>query len=121
MGKVLVIGASTNPKKVSYHAVRKLLLHRYDVVPIGIREGVIGTCPIIKGKPIIDTVDLIILYINSEKQEEYYDYIVGLKPKRLLFNPGTENPVLSRLAIQHDIEIIYDCALTLINAGVWHF
>jgi len=116
MGKVLIIGASPNPKKYSYNAVRKLLLQRNEVIPIGSRGGMIGTCPIITDKPVIENIDLIILYINIKKQQEYYDYILQLKPKKLLFNPGTENPELVRIAYENHIDILYDCALTLIDA-----
>ncbi len=118
MGKVLVIGASPNPKRHSYNAVRKLLLHHHEVIPIGKHDGNIGTCPIIIDKPVYRNVDLIILYINSERQREYYNYILQLKPRRILFNPGTENPELAQIAVENKIEIIYDCALKLINSRI---
>lgn len=117
MGNMVVIGASPNPKKYSYIAIRKLLLRYYKVIPIGTRSGSIGTCSILTDRPLLEDVDFVILYINSKKQKEYYNYILQLKPKRILFNPGTENPELVELARENDIEVIYDCAICLINAG----
>ncbi len=116
MGKMLIIGTSPNPKKYSYTAVRKLLFQRNEVIPIGTRGEMIGTCPIITDKPVIENVNLIILYVNSEKQQEYYNYILQLNPKKILFNPGTENPELARIAYENNIDIQYDCALTLVDA-----
>ena len=86
------------------------------MIAIGKRKGTIGSCTIITNKPAIENVDLIILYINSEKQKEYYNYILQLYPGKILFNPGTENSELTRIALDNKIEIVYDCALTLINS-----
>lgn len=118
MGKVVVIGASPDPKRYSFHAVKKLLLQGKEVIAIGKRKGTIGTCQIITNKPDLKDIDLIILYINSGNQKEYYNYFLQLNPKRILFNPGTENPEFAGMAIENKIEVLYDCALTLMRSRV---
>ncbi|MBA7542761.1 hypothetical protein ES705_35085 [subsurface metagenome] len=116
MGKVVVIGASLHPLRYSYQAVKNLLERGYDVVPVGIRNGQIGNAVINTERAPIEDVDIILLYISKEKQIEYYDYILQLKPGVLLFNPGTENPELDKICSEHGIEVIYDCALILIES-----
>jgi hypothetical protein len=84
---------------------------------IGNKEGVIETVPIQKGTPILNDIETITLYLNPKNQEAYYDYILSLKPKRIIFNPGTENPVLSEKAKQSNIETIEACTLVLLSIG----
>jgi uncharacterized protein len=117
MGKVIVLGASPNPYRYSFRAVLELLHHGYEVVPLGNRQGSIGNARILIGKPEIENVDIAMLYLNREKQREYYEYIIGLNPKKILFNPGTENPELANLALSSGIEILYDCALVILNSN----
>ncbi len=115
--KTLVLGATTNTSRYSNIAVHRL--HRNDVeaVPVGIREGEIDGTPILHGQPQIDDVHTITLYLNPERQKPYYDYILGLKPKRIIFNPGTENPELIRLAKQQGIETEIACTLVMLSTG----
>jgi predicted CoA-binding protein len=114
MGKIVLIGASPNPLRYSYKAVVELVRQEFEVIPLGKRENSIGNIHIMTGKPDIKDVDLVILYINKVHQEEYYDYILRLNPKKILFNPGTENPELVQIAYNSGIEILYDCALVLL-------
>ncbi|MEL6867304.1 MAG: CoA-binding protein, partial [Bacteroidota bacterium] len=103
--KTLVIGASTNPSRYAYKAVQRLIRQSVEVVPIGIREGTIEDIPIQQGQPTVNDIHTISLYLRPDLQKEYYDYIFQLQPKRLLFNPGTENAELMRLAKEAGIEV----------------
>jgi uncharacterized protein len=114
MGKIVVIGASPNPSRYSHKAIIELLRQKYEVVALGNRAHSFGSTPIIVGKPIVENVDMVILYINKERQSDYYDYILQLNPKKILFNPGTENPELVYIAYNQGIEILYDCTLVLL-------
>jgi len=117
MKKTLVLGASPNPARYSNIAVHRLTRHGHEVVPVGVREGEIADIEIIKGRPELEDIDTITLYLNPKRQIEYYDYILGLKPKRIIFNPGTENPELSRLAREQGIETEIACTLVQLSIG----
>lgn len=113
----VVLGASPNPERYSYLAVERLTRHGHPVVAIGLRKGAIGNTPIIPEHPVLENVDTVTLYMNAEKQKQYYDYILSLHPKRIIFNPGTENPELAQLAGQAGIEHPYACTLVLLSTG----
>jgi predicted CoA-binding protein len=115
--KTLIIGASENTERYANMAFHKLTHYGHNVVMIGNKEGVIETVPIQKGTPILNDIETITLYLNPKNQEAYYDYILSLKPKRIIFNPGTENPVLSEKAKQSNIETIEACTLVLLSIG----
>jgi predicted CoA-binding protein len=118
--KTVVLGATTNPARYAYRAVDQLLNHKIEVVPVGIRKGqTAGDLPILNGQPPIENVHTLTLYINREIQKQYYDYILQLKPKRAIFNPGTENTelygILQEKAPDTHIEIA--CTLVLLSIG----
>jgi predicted CoA-binding protein len=115
--KTLVIGASEDPTRYSYLAVKKLLAHGHEVIAIGKKEGSIDNIPIIKGQPSITDIDTITLYINPTHQTAYYDYIISLKPLRIIFNPGTENNQLTSLAQKNNIETKEACTLVMLSTG----
>lgn len=115
MKKTVVLGASTNPQRVSHEAVLRLKSKGIEVVPVGIKKGDIGGVTIINGTPELEEVDTITLYLNPKRQEAYYDYILGLKPKRIIFNPGTENSELARLAREQGIEAEMACTLVMLG------
>lgn len=119
MKKTLVLGATPNPARYAYLAVMRLKQYGQDVVPLGIRDGNIGGIEIQKGKPVIAGVDTVTLYLNAQRQREYYDYIFSLKPRRIIFNPGTENPELMRLAQEKGIETVEGCTLVMLSIGVY--
>src|SRR4051794_1327668 len=96
--KTVVLGASQNPGRYSNMAVKRLASHQHPVVAIGRRTGKINDIDIIKGQPVEEEVDTVTLYLNPQNQKEYYDYILSLNPKRIIFNPGTENDELSSRA-----------------------
>lgn len=115
--RTLVLGASTNPARYSNRAVGMLLEKGIEPVPVGIKNGNIEGIPILNGEPKLEDVHTVTLYLNPERQKAYYDYILSLQPKRIIFNPGTENPELIRLARENDIEVEIACTLTMLAVG----
>lgn len=117
MKKTVVIGASPNRMRYSHSAVAQLQENGHEVIPVGIRDGEIAGIKIEKGRPDVEGTDTVSLYLNPQRQKEYYDYILGLKPKRLIFNPGTENPELAQLAREAGIEAEAACTLVMLSIG----
>lgn len=117
MKKTLVIGASTNPERYSFLAANKLLKYGHDIELLGNKSGEIKNHTIRIGKPDFKDIDTITLYLSPKNQTEYYDYLIGLKPKRIIFNPGTENTELETLAQAKGIETIEACTLVLLSIG----
>lgn len=112
--KTLVIGASPNPLRYSFKAVRALREHDIEVVAIGKRETVIEDVQVIKEKPRIDDLHTVTLYVGPQNQVSYIDYILSLKPKRIIFNPGTYNEDLIMKAEQVGIDCVRDCTLIML-------
>ena len=117
MKKTLVIGASTKPSRYAYRAIHRLVDKGHPVVAIGLREGTVAGVMITSEKKAFENVDTVTLYIGPRHQPEYYDYIVSLKPKRVIFNPGTLNPEFSKILNEANIEVIIDCTLVLLGAN----
>ena len=113
--KTLVIGASTNKERYAYLAVEMLNNNHHPVVAVGNKKGVIGTTTIETEKLPFNDIDTITLYINPSIQKEYYDYIFSLNPQRIIFNPGTENNELGRLATQKGVQVLDACTLVLLS------
>jgi predicted CoA-binding protein len=119
MKRTVVIGASLNPERISHEAVIKLKRKGHDVFAIGLREGEIEGVKIQKGKPDLKDIDTVTLYLNAKRQEEMNDYILNLHPKRIIFNPGAENPELMKKAANLGIEVEEACTLTLLAIGLF--
>ncbi len=119
MKKTLVLGASPNPERYAYLATQRLTQFGHEAVPVGIRKGAINGIEILSGKPEVEDVDTVTLYIGPARQPEYYDYIFSLQPKRIIFNPGTENPEFMRLAQARGIETVEGCTLVMLSIGVY--
>jgi predicted CoA-binding protein len=117
MKKTVVIGASENPLRYSFLAVEKLKKYGHPVVAVGAKPGHIGNTEILAGQPFIEDVDTITLYINPSLQTQMESYIFSLKPKRILFNPGTENPDLEKKAGSLGIKTKEACTLVLLGTG----
>ena len=115
--KTLIIGASDNPARYSYLAINKLLAHGHPVVAVGRKTGIVAGIHIETGSPYVDDIDTIGLYISPEVQVAYYDYILSLHPKRIIFNPGTENPVFQELAARQGIQGLQACMLVLLSTN----
>ena len=115
--KTLVLGASDNPSRYSYLAVNRLRSHGHPVVAIGKKNAMVADVPIEKEKKDWTNVDTVTLYLNPDHQQDYYDYILSLKPKRIIFNPGAENDELADLAIKCGIKPIEACTLVLLSTN----
>jgi predicted CoA-binding protein len=115
--KTLVIGASNNPSRYSFIAINKLVNNDYPVVAVGLKEGIVNGVEILTNKPQFETIDTITLYLNSRNQEQYYDYILSLNPKRVIFNPGTENPEFYQILQKNNIEVEVACTLVLLGTN----
>lgn len=111
----MVFAASTNPERYAYKAIHRLTETGYEVIPVGIKTGTVAGIAIRTDQPILDNIDTITLYLNPQRQESYYDYILAQKPKRIIFNPGTENMVLAKLAQEQGIEVLNACTLVLLS------
>lgn len=113
----MVLGASENPARYSFLAVNRLRANGHPVIAIGNKKGQISETPIITEHPKEQGVDTVTLYLNPALQKQYYDYILSLAPKRIIFNPGTENEELEELAKEKGIEPIEACTLVLLSTG----
>ena len=117
MKKTLVLGASENTERYSNLAVKKLVAHKHPVVAIGKKSGMIGSIPIITEMKIIEDIDTVTLYLNPLHQKPFYEYIIALKPKRIIFNPGTENEELETLARKNGIKTMEACTLVMLSTS----
>ena len=115
--KTVVLGASDNPARYSYLALRKLAAHKHPVIAIGKKEGQVDGIQIRKDHVTEGGVDTVTLYLNPRNQVEYYDYILDLQPKRIIFNPGTENDELIEKAKENNIEPFIGCTLVMLSTG----
>ena len=117
MKKTVVIGASENPERYAYKATIALQNHRHQVVPVGLKEGEINGIKILKDQPPVENVDTVTLYVGPKNQPAWYDYILSLKPKRVIFNPGTENDEFEKKLIENKIEPVEACTLVMLSVG----
>jgi uncharacterized protein len=115
--KTLVIGASMNPERYSFMAIHKLVTHKHETVALGNKDGMVAGLKILKGFPEINNIHTVALYINPEKQKMYINYILELQPKRIIFNPGTENPHFEKLAKKLNISTTRGCVLVLLSTN----
>lgn len=115
--KTLVMGASTVPARYAYKAIKMLTQYNHPVVAVGKKEDELDGIKIHKGETDFDGVDTVTLYLNPMNQKPYYEYIVGLKPKRVIFNPGTENPELYSLLEKNNIEVEVACTLVMLSTN----
>ena len=117
--KTLVLGASLKDWRASHDAVLRLAKAGHPVIAVGLREGKIGEVNVTKQLPSEKDFDTVTLYLNERNQKKYYDYILSLKPRRIIFNPGAENPELTHLAETEGIETLNDCTLIMLSAGLY--
>ena|SRR6478609_9785735 len=117
MKPTVIIGASENPHRYSYKAANLLKKHGHQIFPYGIREGKVADEFIDTAREhnTLRNIDTITLYINPAHQVDWYDFIVHSKPKRVIFNPGTENPELESILDQSGIPYEEACTLVLLN------
>lgn len=114
--KVLVIGASTKPYRMSNLVIRQLESD-YEVLAIGRAKGKIGDLLISQEMVNFSDIHTVTLYINPDIQPKYYKYITSLKPKRVIFNPGTENEAFRSHLIAKNIRAENACTLVMLRSG----
>jgi uncharacterized protein len=115
--RTVVIGASDNPDRYSYLAVNRLISYGHEVFAVGMKNGYIGHIPLTKEKEAIMKVDTVTLYVGKQNQPYWYEYILSLKPRRIIFNPGTENSELEQLAAKAGIQTVHACTLVMLSVG----
>jgi uncharacterized protein len=117
--KTVIIGASNNPERAACQAAELLRSKGHEFIPVGIREGVVAGQHIISKEKLSEVtgVDTVTLYIRADLQPEWYDVIFALHPRRIIFNPGTENPEFAALAKEKGISADFACSLVLLSTG----
>jgi len=117
--KTVIIGATTNPSRYAYLASGMLTEYKHEIVPIGMKRGEVFGVQIlpINDRPLVNDVDTVTLYLGPQHQPEHYDYILSLKAKRVIFNPGTENEEFENLIEQAGSEALQACTLVLLRSG----
>lgn len=115
--KTLVIGGSTKPERYANKAIKKLRRFNYPVVSLGLKTGKVDDVTIETGFPDFNEIHTVTMYVGHKNQPQYYDYVIGLKPRRIVFNPGTENTEFEQLANKNGIETIEHCTLIMLGDG----
>jgi uncharacterized protein len=117
--RTLIVGATTNPSRYAFAAARMFAERNFDFIPIGIKKGEVFGKEIIdlRSKPQLKGIHTITLYIGPSHQDEWMDYLISLKPKRIIFNPGTENSDFYTEARLADITVVPACNLVMLSTG----
>jgi predicted CoA-binding protein len=117
--KTVIVGATMNPSRYAFMAAEKLVENHHEIVPIGVKSGEVFGEPILNigSRPLIGDVDTITLYIGPQHQQEHYEYLLSLKPKRVIFNPGTENTEFEKKVEESGAEALEACTLVMLSTG----
>lgn len=115
--KTLLLGGTENPDRYANLAIIKLRSHNHDVIAIGRRNGKVADVEILNSMPLIENIDTVVIYLNVRNQQQYEEYIISLQPKRIIFNPGAENPIFAEKAMARNIEILEACTLVMLSTG----
>ena len=115
--KTLILGATPDSSRYAYLAANRLVNDGHSIVNVGIKTGEVAGVQIEKAETIHDDIDTITLYVGTQNQPPLYDYILNTHPKRIIFNPGTENTELRKMANEKGIETEYACTLVLLSIG----
>lgn len=115
--KTLVLGASTKPARYAFMAIEKLVEKGHSVLAIGQNAGEVAGIKIQTKAIPLKNIDTVTLYLNPTRQRDYYNYIVEAQPKRVIFNPGTENPEFYQLLKLNDIKVEIACTLVLLSTN----
>jgi uncharacterized protein len=115
--KTIVFGASDNPERYSNLAIKRLRSHGHPVIGIGKRRVMVEDVPVQNETSPVPDVDTVSLYLNPNNQKSYYNYILSLHPRRIIFNPGAENAEFQKLAQDHGIQTQEACTLVLLSTG----
>ncbi|MFN6945619.1 MAG: CoA-binding protein [Cytophagaceae bacterium] len=119
MKKTIVLGATPDSTRFAYKAAKMLNEYGHEIVPVGLKKGEVAGKAILNDYPEIEDVDTVTLYIGSRNLPPLFDYILNIKPKRIIFNPGTENDELIALAKQNNIEPVLGCTLVMLAVGTY--
>lgn len=117
--KTVVIGATENRDRYANRAAHSLLIHGHEIELVGLRPGKIDGHPIHTGQPVLEDVDTVTMYVGPRNQTGLYEYIKSLKPKRVIFNPGTENPEFEKELRAEGIDPIEACTLVMLSVGTY--
>ncbi len=115
--KTLILGASLKPNRYSNYAIQRLVANNVEVVAFGLKTGEVLGVPIKNELVPYNDIHTVTMYINPKNQRDYYNYIVSLKPERVIFNPGTENPELYKILKEHNIAFEASCTLVLLTTN----
>ncbi|HEY1038491.1 MAG TPA: CoA-binding protein [Bacteroidia bacterium] len=115
----VIIGSSENPERYAQKALVSLQKHGHTVYPVGLKEGTFNGTVIYTNNQNFESIDTVTLYVGPKNQPYWYEYIFSLKPKRIIFNPGTESNELMTLAKAKGIETIEACTLVMLSIGVY--
>nr|WP_236023905.1 CoA-binding protein [Flavobacterium flabelliforme] len=115
--KTLVLGATTKPDRYAFKAITMLVDKGHSVLALGQNAGEVAGIKIQTKAIPIKNIDTVTLYLNPTRQRDYYNYIVEVKPKRVIFNPGTENPEFYQLLKLNDIKVEIACTLVLLTTN----
>ena len=115
--KTLVLGASSNPSRYSNFVIQKLVVNHIETVAFGLKTGEVAGITIHTELLPFKDIHTVTLYLNPKNQEAYYSYIVSLKPQRVIFNPGTENPKFYKLLKENNMEFEVACSLVLLSTN----
>jgi len=117
METTLVFGASLKPNRYSNLVVKRLLEHNITTVAFGLKSGLIDAVQIKTNLNELPKIDIVTLYLGAERQKQYYDAIIALNPKKVIFNPGTENPEFYEILAAKSIQVEVACTLVLLATG----
>ncbi|WP_406684261.1 CoA-binding protein [Seonamhaeicola sp. MEBiC1930] len=115
--KTLVFGASLKPNRYSNYAIQRLVANNFETVAFGLKKGAISGVEVDTELLYYDDIHTVTLYLNPKRQKEFYNYIVSLNPKRVIFNPGTENPELFSILKENNIFFEAACTLVLLSTN----
>jgi predicted CoA-binding protein len=115
--KTLVLGASTKPDRYAFKAINMLVEKGHSVLAIGQNAGEVAGIKIHTKQIPLANIDTVTLYLNAMRQRDYYNYIVETHPKRVIFNPGTENPEFYQLLQLNNIKVEIACTLVLLTTN----
>jgi hypothetical protein len=113
----LVLGASLNPSRYAHSAVLRLRDAGFPVFAVGARAGTIGDVVIHQAPPTDLIIDTVTLYLNPVAQEQWHERILDLRPRRIIFNPGTEHTAFAQRALNADIDVVEGCTLVMLATG----
>ncbi len=114
-----VFGSSTKQMRYSNIAINKLRQYGHSVIALGLREGTVADVEIQTGQPKIEGIHTVSMYLGPQNQTEYYDYIRAFKPKRVIFNPGTENSKFAKMLQGDQIEVVEYCTLVMLDSAMY--